>query len=112
KPGGFSGWLPSNLRGARTTTWLVARILVRMDKLHDVRHVTARSHAPLDPDRADVRAAHHVAGRHVSAPTPIGPSRLRPLSAYGARLRRVRFVNLDGRRELVVQQVDELAVAG
>ena len=55
-----------------------------------VRYATTRSHAALDADGADVGATHHVAGVFVSAVWASGGSAvLRPLSAYGARLRRV-----------------------
>ena len=109
---GFSEWLPSNLRGARTTTWLAARILVRMDKLHDVRHVTARSQRTLDADDADIGTSHDIAGRLIPARAAIGPTLLRPTSADGARLRSVRLVHLNRPGQLVGKQVDQPAVAG
>src|SRR6266545_5008549 len=84
-----------------------------MHELDCVRYATTRSHAALDADGADIRAAHDITGRLVSAPgASIGPAMLRPLSAYGTRLRRVGFLDLDAGRQLVVEQADDLAVAG
>src|SRR5205823_5410694 len=107
-PRGFSGLPLSNLRGARTTTWLWARILIGIDPLHDVRHVTAWSQGSRDADRAEVRAPHDIAGRLISTAAPIGSAMLRPLSAYGARLRSVRFLDLNRGGQLVAKQVDQL----
>src|SRR5271166_81032 len=84
-----------------------------MHKLDCVRYATTRPHAALDSDGADISATHDIAGCLVSAlGASIGSAMLRPLSAYGARLRRVRFLDLDTGRELVVEQADDLAVAG
>src|SRR5271166_4634155 len=83
-----------------------------MHKLDCVRYATTRLHPALDSDGADIRATHDIARCLVSALwASINSVMLRPLSAYGARLRRVCFLDLDTGRELVVQQVDNLAIA-
>ncbi len=83
-----------------------------MHKLDCVGYATTRSHPALDPDGADIQATHDIASCLVSALwASINSALLRPLSAYGARLRRVCFLDLDTGRELVVQQVDNLAIA-
>ena len=77
--------------------------------MHCVGYATTRSHPALDPDGADIQATHDIASCLVSALwASINSALLRPLSAYGARLRRVGFLDLDTGRELGVQQVDTL----
>src|SRR5262249_27334725 len=75
-------------------------------------HATAWSHLTVDTNRTDVRAPHDIAGRLQSTSAAIDSAMLRPLSAYGARLRRVCFIDLDTGRQFVVQQMDQLAIAG
>src|SRR5262249_6971315 len=84
----------------------------RMHKLDCVGYATTRSHGALEADRSDIATSHDIAGSLISAPAAVGTPRLRPFSAYGARLRRVGFLDLDTRRELIAQQVDQFAVAG
>lgn len=78
-----------------------------------VRYRTTRPHAALDADASDIRASHDIAGGLIpTLPTSIGPAVLRPLSAYGARLRSVVLFDFDAGTKLVVQHPDNLAVAG
>src|SRR5262249_58446973 len=111
KGGGFSGSTLSNLPGVRGTTWLAARILGRMDKLDCVGYATTRSHGTLDAHRTDIGTPHDIARSLISAPAAVGTPMLRPFSAYGARLRRVGFLDLGTGCEFIVQQVDQFAVA-
>jgi len=84
-----------------------------MHKVDPVRYRTTRSHAALDADDADVGAPHDVAGGFKpTSPAPIDPVVFRPFAADGARLRRVVLFDLDTGCEFIVEQVDDLAVAG
>src|SRR5574341_956508 len=60
-----------------------------------------------------IHSAHHIPGRTIAAVVAvIGSATCLPLSAYGTRLRRIRFGYLNRTRRLIVQLLDDLPIAG
>jgi hypothetical protein len=108
----FSELSPSYFPGVHRTTWLEARILERMAPLHSVGYATTWSQNTVNAYRAYIRASHDIAGCRVSARAVILTVMLRPCTAYRTGLRRIEFVHLNTGGKLVVEQGDNLAVAG
>jgi hypothetical protein len=78
-----------------------------------VGYTTTGNQPAVRADSQNIAAAHHVTrGGEAALSASVHALALVPLSAYGARLRRIGFVLLKRAAGLVVQLVDDLGVAG
>lgn len=100
------------MHGVRMTTQIDAGILCRMTPVDSVGYATTWSHGTFNANGADIHTPHKIPRGTESARASIDPAMLRPCAAEETLLRRIRFVNLDPCGQLIVEQGNELAIAG